>query len=84
MRVCLYNVGMKTGADKMNQLHSIMNEIDHILAMISESTLPDNISTDRCNGLHALFQEKVKTAVALRFSLNLQSVQPVQHKHNNC
>ena len=68
----------------MNQLHNIMNEIDHILAMISESTLPDDISTDRCNGLHALFQEKVKAAVALRFALNLQSVKPIKHEHNHC
>ncbi len=68
----------------MNQLHNIMNEIDQILAMISETTLPDDIRTDGCSGLHALFQEKVKTAVALRFALSLQSEQPVQHKHNHC
>lgn len=60
---------MNTGVDKMEQLGMVMLEIDCILSLISEKTVADDISPDRNNGLHALFEEKVKAAVALRTDL---------------
>ncbi|WP_179952058.1 hypothetical protein [Marinicella rhabdoformis] len=54
----------------MEQLGMVMLEINHILSLISEKTVADDINPDRDNGLHALFQEKVKAAVALRYGID--------------
>ena len=64
---------MKTGANKMKQFGMVMSEINHILTLISEKAVADDINPDRNNGLHALFEEKVKAAVALRFELGCLS-----------
>ena len=71
----------------MTQLNMVLTEIDDILALLSEQAAEDGITSDRCNGLHDLFYEKLSTAVALRYSmdsvLDMSLKQPVEHQHHN-
>ncbi len=59
----VYTGGMNTEADQVDQLSRLMMEIDHILAMISECVTVNENNAKRHSCLHALFQEKVKSAI---------------------
>ncbi len=80
----VYTGGMNTEADQVDQLSRLMMEIDHILAMISECVTVNENNAKRHSCLHALFQEKVKSAVALRAVLFKDSEVPIQHQHDHC